>query len=594
MGKNYILTALILMSTAVYAGEIGFETTIDGNTYPNQPITISWEGIDEIKSVKYDLDINSPTTGILNNINIGATITYKPEPASLKTNDFLEIYFTNATTHIDTGNCWLVLDEDKALDTNGDNLPDSMYDLNNDGDFNDLWIIGYTPDFVGQSDKIDFIISANVQLLPNNMVLYIGCQDVTNSSEYTINDVDNDSTTNSDFETEYNLILSLNPSNINDKVCIYAKGYNGFGSRIPNLDAEEKCIIDFENQFEISQKPTISTINIYNPSNGKSFVEKTPDLLISSEDTELNASGGLVKIDNDSDNSVEDYIDLDMNQGNLDLKIWSDQYGCTNNFDYSQNGYKALDFDNQRIFLSGDGNETVDGNRFAFSEGLPEKGINGACSLSLTVGETTGDIAVPHGTVWIDDVYMGVDGTNRMRFVRWQLDESLNILSYSHNLTSKDLLERFFKKWEPNGTTLWAPFLNKWNTTIIISHNNPNKVTQVPASETSTTHDIIEVRAKIWDRDEEWCDNILIAQFTDQGRILIKGKDIWAKAKQKCPTVNINGTFSAMLTISAPERDIEATILQTTKKGIRNLPIYQSKERIDKILEEEDFEDYHN
>jgi len=594
--RKIISSLLILgINSVVFSGELGIEKYVDNNVTPNNPINISYESINEIKNVKYDLDINNPTTGILNNINIGAYLYYKPEPASLKTNDFLEFHLSNAFTHEDTGNCWLIFDEDKALDTDNDSIPDSMYDLNNDGDYKDLWIIGFTPDFVGSSNTIDFIISANGQLLPNNMVLILGCQDITKPYEVSINDVDEDGTENADFDPKYNLILSIDSQDITDKVCISVSGFDGFGNPIPNLNASEKCILSYEYQFNFETLPTISTIDIYSPSEGKNFVQKTTNILTSSEDTELIASGGVIKIDNDSDNSIDDYINLDLNPANFNLKIWSDLYGCSDDFGYDSGGYPALDLDNQRIFLSGDGDELIDGTRFAFNEGTFEKGINGACNLNLTIGETTGDIQIPHGSVWKDDIYVGINGNERLRYVKWQLDENFEItnMNYSKMLSSTNLPERFFKKWEPNGTTLWAPILNKWNTSVVISHNNPGKISQVPASNIPITHDTIEIRTKIWDKDEEWCDNILIGKFTDQGRIIIKGKDIWNKAKIECPSVDINGQFSALFTISAPERDIEATVLQTTKKGIRNLPIYQNKERIDDLRNINDDTDIH-
>jgi len=203
-----------------------------------------------------------------------------------------------------------------------------------------------------------------------------------------------------------------------------------------------------------------------------------------------------------------------------------------------------------------------------------------------------GDIDVPHGTVWQDDVYMGVDGDNRMNFVRWDLDEALTVVGDTHTLSSNDLPEGFFKKWEPNGTTLWAPHLvGGGSTKVIISHNNPAKITQVPASAIPTTHDIIEVRAKVWDKDEEWCDNILVGTFTDQGRIQITGGQILNAAKAQCPSVDIDPIFSALFTVGAPERDIEAAVIQTTSKGVRSLPIYQSNWRVDDLRNAPDFLD---
>ena len=594
MKRIIISSTTLFVAATVNAGEVGFQKYVDGNLYNNQPITVPCEAIDTIKTQKYDMDFSNPTTGVLNNINIGGLITYKPEPASLKLGDVLKFKITNGYTHPDTGNCWLVLDEDKAIDTDGDSLPDGSYDLNNDGDINDLWVIGFTPSTVGQSNEIDFIISVNGQILPNNMVLFLACQDINNSSESYVNDIDSDSLTNIDFDTIYNPILLLNPSSKDDKVCVKVEGYDSNGFHITNLDSIENCFIQFECQFSLKMNTSISKINVYSNSNGKNFVEETTDLLTSSDTTELNASGGTITIENDIDNSIDDYIDLDINPANLNLKLWSDMYGCTNDVDFLNYGYPSLDFDNQRVFLSGDGNETVDGIKYLFDEGSPVKGIGGACNLDLTIGETTGDIQIPHGTVWQDDVYTGVDGVNRLRFVRWDLDESLTVMGNTHSLSSNDLPEGFFKKWEPNGTTLWVPMMNKWNTYIDITHNNPNKKTQVPASGIPTTHEVIEIRAKVWDKNENWCDNVLVGTFTDQGRVRISGKQIWNKTKSKCPYISLDGIFSVLLTVGAPERNIEAAVIQNTKKGIRHLPVYQSKERIDDIRQINNETDFHN
>ncbi len=575
------------------AGELHFDQYPD-NIKDTDPITIACEAFEEVQGVPYDLDpsVNSP----LGNPT-GATFMYISRAGSLSTANLLRFYIQNGNLDPNTGNCKLLIDEDNAIDADGDGNPDpgtaGEFDVNNDGDTNDLLVAAYTPAPVGGASQFDLIINQNGQVLPNNAVLYLACEWGTDPQ---IEDYDDDSDAstvgiNKDFDPMYNPVININTPTVNDKVCMNVEGYAevaGVPQHIPNLDAATTCFIDFECQFALSIHPTLQLINEYSPSNGRYFVaDPFNDIIGSTDDVELDAADGMINIENDPDETVEDYIHLDDHPADFHIDLYTnDGYACNND---GAAAYTALDFDNDRMYLDGDGNDTTDGPNFEFTPG--DGDVAGSpCTLDVTFTDSD----IPHGTVWKDDVYMGVDGVNRLRFVRWDLDESLTVMGNTHNLSSNDLPEGFFKKWEPNGTTLWAPMMNKWNTYIDITHNNPAKITQVPASEIPTDHKVIEVRAKVWDSDEEWCDNILVGTFTDQGRIRIFGSDILNKAKAECPSVDINGIFSVLFTVGAPERDIEATVLQNTVRGIRTLPVYQSGWRTDDLRLEPDALDLHN
>ena len=590
--------------SAANAGEIHYDQYPDG-IKDTDPITIACEAFDEVQGIAYDLD-----PGVLSPLGnpTGATFMYISRPGSLSTANLLKIYLENGSLDPATGNCKLLIDEDNAIDGDGDGNPDpgtaGEFDVNNDGDTNDLLVAAYTPAPVGGASEINLVVNQNGQVLPNNAVLYLACEWGTDPQ---IEDYDDDADASTvgedrDFDPMYNPVINIATPTVNDKVCIRVEGYAevaGVPQHIPNLDAATNCFIDYECQFALSIHPTLQIIDEYWPSNGRHFVDDLlGPIIYTDSEVELDAADGNINIENDPDETVEDYIhlhddpDADIDGAAIfDVAIYTDDgYACNND---GAAAYSALDFDNDRMYLDGDGVNTTDGPNFLFTPG--DGNVPGsACTLSLVVTDDgSGDIDVPHGSVWQDDVYMGVDGDHRMNFVRWDLDEALTVLGDTHMLSSNDLPEGFFKKWEPNGTTLWAPLLNKYNVVVKISHNNPNKITQVPASNIPTTHDIIEVRAKVWDADEEWCDNILVGTFTDQGILTMTGKQIWNAAKAQCPSVDLNGQFSALFTVGAPERDIEAAVIQDSSKGSRSLPIYQSNWRTDDLRLAPDSLDLH-
>ncbi len=554
------------------------------------PITIACEAREEVTTVVTDYDLDPGVNSPLGNPT-GAKIMYFTGTGISANLSGVRFILSNADFQAGTSYCYLVASE-----------AEHSQDINDDGDTNDIVIVASTPSSIGSPTNNIFLrFNDNGGNVAQDQPLYLVCQYY---GDPTLVGVDNDpSDPPADVDAyakEYAPVLQVLSPDCNSDVTIEAIGEDVFGNPLGGLDASYNTIIDWEDQFALSIHPTLQLIDEYYPSNGRHFVDNRPfdDIITSDDEVELDAADGNINIENDPDETVEDYIHLSDGYADIsgtaifDVALYTDDgYACN---DMGTAAYTALDFDNDRMYLDGNGDPTSDGPNFLFTAGDGDT-PGSACTLTLTVGETLsdGDIAVPHGTVWQDDVYMGVDGVNRMRFVRWDLDESLTVIGNTHSLSSNDLPEGFFKKWESNGTTLWAPVLNKYNVVVKISHNNPNKITQVPASEIPTTHDIIEVRAKVWDKDEEWCDNILVGTFTDQGVLTMTGKQIWIKAKAQCPSVDLDGQFSAIFTVGAPERDIEAAVIQDSSKGSRSLPIYQSSWRTDDLRNAPDFMDAH-
>ena len=628
--KTAVFSAAALMGSAALfsasAGQIGFQRYIGGSPDAiNEPITIACEAEEEIQSPeKYDLDpnVNSP----LGN-QIGALFYYKPDPGSLTQDYKIHINLRNAKFHADTGNCWLVADETALQDTNGDGIPDASYDLNIDGDTNDLFVVGYTLAPVGNSSTIEFEINANGHLLPNNAALAIVCDDVS-SPLGTINDVDNPNAgPDASVDPAYALLIDIEtlPADPGGDVCMSAEGYNDSMTPVPNLNAAENCFFEFECQFDLSIHPTINTINIYSPSNSMQFIDPdTSDILLSSSPTDLDAADGKIDIDNDSDMTVEDYIHLDAllsatppDPATLVINLWSETRACNNSPGDVNN--QALDFDNQRVGIDIDGVETTDYGAngkpdILFLQGAADT-PGDPCTMTVTVTDTlvaggngSGLIAVPHGTHWVDDVYMGVNGDYPIRWNRWQLSMELTVMGNTHSITSEDKTDSrvsppygFFKKWEFNGTTFYAPWLqNQAGVVVKFAHNNVNKITGGSGAATPGA----EVRAKVWDECGRYADNILVGYIPDQGGLVVRGNDLLRLARAVNPNIavgapcaNINqnppydnlldpakpGRFSAIFRVGAPERDVEASAFQATATGQKALPIYQNDLQADDL-----------
>jgi len=169
---------------------------------------------------------------------------------------------------------------------------------------------------VGGASEINLVVNQNGQVLPNNAVLYLACEW---GADPQIEDYDDDSDAstvgiNKDFDPMYNPVININTPTVNDKVCIRVEGYAevaGVPQHIPNLDATTNCFIDYECQFALSIHPTLQLIDEYFPSNGRNFVaDPFNNIINSTDDVELDAADGMINIENDPDETVEDYIHL--------------------------------------------------------------------------------------------------------------------------------------------------------------------------------------------------------------------------------------------------------------------------------------------
>ena len=625
--------------SAANAGEIHFDPYGDLPMVKDQPITIACEAADEVVGRDYDLD-----PGVLSPLgnNTGAEILYKAKDGSLADDNKLIYHLHNAHLSDGTGVCKLVYVESAGIDTDGDGNPDTPQDANGDGDAFDIIIAATTADVVGGSSDIEFVINADGFAggsIPQDAVLYLACETGTDD----ITDMD-DSTAAIPFNQEWNPVIVI--ENPLTEVCIDVEGYKDYGAvRWPVFDAATNCFIDWECQFQLSIHPTVNMIDIYEDSESRHFVDIPGDILTSSSPTDLDAADGTIDIKNDCNEIVdgccvrhiEDPINLDEIPGidlsgnaNFDVEIYSNRYACNNDTTYGERDYQALEF----VALDNDPEgvecpltdpevpHLINGvpGLWVFDEGTSQTpGEGDGCKLSLSVGATTGDIHVPPGTEWREDAYMKVDGVTPMRFVRWQLDEDLTFdyLSASLNLDSSELptdgtYEPFFKKWEHNGTTFFMPWVQDAAGVVIkFALNNPtyttyHKVMEPPYDYDNAPHAKpgAEVRAKIWDECGNYVDNVLVGYITDQGGLVVRGKDLWNLAKahgltpsDSCKTINQNpnlytdkpgislrdpakvGRFSAIFRVGAPERDVEASAFQATPTGQKALPIYESQER---------------
>ncbi len=617
--KVKLATVALLSSFSIsYAGKIFVFTT---PTTSDNKITIAEEAREILtdRHIEYNLDpaIPSPFGN-----NTGARIVFRPYPGSLEFGDYFVISLNNAYFSDKLKKCWLMFYEHNGVDTDGDGIGDQSYDMTNDGDTNDSIIIAESL----KIDKSNLLMRVTdykeirYKSMHPESILYLACAE---EDEPIIVDEDRSvSDPPASFDDMYNIVLNFkkpsgSPIIIRDRdknsVCIELSEAYTCCPSVPlnSLKTQEKaCFINFKNQFSIDMTPAVSYINAYpdlnnvNCSNSKSglkkcyiegteashrFVGSGLDILESNVCTEEYASSGSISILNNPDNDIEDPIRLSPTgwKGKISIEIYdmNHKYTCTNT------GYPALDFENNRLFIdnNGDPESNAPGDPID-ARGAVDIPINpgNSCYAQAYVYESgtpsEDTVIAPQITGWKDDIYIGVDGNNYIKMVRWGLKYKFSILdndnnvAYSYQLTESDepVLKKvaslsccydndysgYFLLWKPNGDEAYVPYmLNSNQFKVIISNNSCWDA---------------EIYARVWDSKGRVIDNVYLGKVRRNSVRILTGDFVFKKAQQLLPELGRGASplYSMILTVGAPKRDVEFAGYDNRQGKTKMIPVY--------------------
>ncbi|RMD46843.1 MAG: hypothetical protein D6831_01115, partial [Aquificota bacterium] len=382
---------------------------------------------------------------------------------------------------------------------------------------------------------------------------------------------------------------------------------------LPDLSiTEPQCIIDVACQFALNMRPSLSIIDMYprglgdvdcsNSNNGifkcydtsyepgTQFVNvgytrgSTDNIILSDSCTDNDAADGTITIINDNDNRVDDDIVLGRDgwTGEFTASIYDTKgrYDCDNSLP-NPKAYKALDFGHNRMYIDNSGSDITNGPNILLNRGRP------ACSTG-TVNVITKDtcnasdytstqICINRDDKWVDDVYMGITGNDRLYWVKWglteqlvikkdgvpqftvKMDENAQCVKFECCYDGKDT--PYFKKWEPNGDEAYIPhLLNNGLTYVKVANNSCWDA---------------EVYARVWDEKGHVADNVYLGIVPAHGSAIFWGNQIFSKAKATEPALGGGyGTFSAILTVGAPKRDVEFAAGDSRDGKGKMLPVY--------------------
>ncbi len=615
-GRAVVLSSLLSAGFLwnVYGGEIFIETSAsDGK------ITIAKEARDYLTTNNIDYNLDVDVLSPLGNPTY-ARIKYESKDTVLTWGDFLLFHLSNAYFSSRLGKCWLMFYEHNGIDVDGDGIGDNDFNLNNDYDTNDGYIIAESL----KIDKNDILFrvsdykAPSFNSVPSNGILYLSC---TESGEPFLTDMNRDITDPpAQHEDRYNIVINIKkPSSIilrdegASSVCIEVpESYSCCPiSRVNGLIAEKKCFIDFKQQFDIDINPKISYINAYdnlnNPScsNSKSgiikcvvdnpkilkrFVDESSGYILTSNScTDEYASSGVISILNNPDNDIEDPIHLLPSgwKGKLKVSLYdmNNKYRCDN----SSSGYKALDFTNDRVFIDNNGSP----NSNASGDPINRRGINDipltpgkSCSTTADVFETgspsSSTVIAPQVTGWSDDVYIGVNGEEFLRMIKWGLSLEFDIFDNDNNLVSTYTLSEssekvlrkidtccydrdtggYFLFWKPSGDEAYVPYmLNTDKFRIVVSNNSCWDA---------------EIYARVWDEKGRVADNVYIGTVKANSVKVLFGNQIFSKARSENPDLG-KGTsplYSVILTVGAPKRDVEFAAYDNRETKTKMIPVY--------------------
>lgn len=301
------------------------------------------------------------------------------------------------------------------------------------------------------------------------------------------------------------------------------------GTPLTAANATGQTIFDVESQFAIAFTKGTSTIDVTSPSLRTRFIEEgaAGDILTSANDTDLTASSGVVTVNNDTDTTIEDFIDFATFPAALELTL-----GTTGNV------FTGLDFSGNRVYIDGDGVATTDGANSNFS----------ATTHIATIAVFT----VAHGATVTDDVYLGVNGTTILTTQVWPLVATVNFTSAS--LTDPTGTDSSFVTWTINGYQAIIPYVTTFPgfTTICIADNTSTAVADVMvdilSSESSATDTNLAV-GTIPGRTTVRLDfgETEITNFTGGAAAI---------------TVGVNTRYAARLTITADQNQVYVNCIQ--------------------------------
>ncbi len=619
------------MATGIIAGVAKAHTShaefyfeFSGTHSTNDMITVPCEASDYLakQSVEYNLDPNKPSP--MGN-NTGVFIKYKPAN-QLNNADNIVFTLKNAVFGNSLKKCWLVFYEHNGIDTTGNGVGDTSFDVNRDGDAYDMIVVAETRNTVQLKKSIELNVGDAGRGIPANAIYYLWCNEAGEPSL-----IDADGTAGSPqipsnysrYAPVINITSDLYDSDTTDtcklsdpgdKVCISATGYTccppGSGELDGYKTIKDYCIIDTACQFILGMKASLSIIDMYPQLNtatcensksglikcydknyepGTAFVPvgDDNDILRTNHCTDRYAADGTISILNDPRNLVDDDIVLGVNKwrGTFSVSISDvdNNYACDNRNGrgFRKGPYEALDFPN-RMFIDNNGNPT--------SPAAAHIPLNPgrACSaenINVVNGDpntgTTNTIKIRRDSVWTDDVYMGVN-KKRLWWVRWGLEEELKIYSPDNDTFTVSLNEEeaakcdtrkccydadgtaYFKKWEPNGDEAYIPYMIDDSQFYIVISNN-------------SCWDA-EIYARVWDSAGRVVDNVYLGKIGKNSVRFITGASIAFEARKEHPQIlrNIIPLYSVMLTIGAPKRDVEIAAYDNRNGKSKMVPVYDN------------------
>ena len=600
-----------------------------GTHATNDMITIPCEATDYLAKpgVEYNLDPNEPSP--MGNLT-GVIIKYKPAN-QLNNADNISIQLTNAEFGSTLRKCWLVFYEHQGIDTDNNGMGETDFDVNGDGDAKDMIVVAETRTNVQNTPVIKLNVGDAGRGIPSNAIYYLWCAEVDEANLVDVNRGSGDPAVDPRDFTDYAPVIKITADlydsnstdtctypDPGDKVCLKTWGYTCCPSNeespgyATNPDVEY-CIIDTKCQYLLGMKSSLSIIDMYprslgtvDCSNSKSGLIKcyeptyepgtafipvgdNDDILTSDHCTDLYAADGTISILNDPDNNVDDDIVLGSSGWTATFSAYisdvDNNYACddTNGHGMKKGPYMALDFPN-RMFIDNNGNPTsAAAARIPLNPGraCSAEDINVVNGDPATGTPTT--IKIRRDDIWTDDVYMGVDGEDRLWWVRWGLEEELKIyspdneLAYTVSLNEEEAAKcapdnccydadkvAYFKKWEPNGDEAYIPYMIDSNMFRVIVSNN-------------SCWDA-EIYARVWDSKGHVVDNIYLGKVGKNSVRLLTGDYIAAKAKREHPDLlrRISPLYSVILTVGAPKRDVEFAAYDQRTGKAKMIPVYDN------------------
>jgi len=608
-GFSFLPILILLIIQQSFAGKLFLFTT--PSTSDNS-ITFSDEARDYVanNNIDYNLDPSMPSP--LGN-RTGVKFVYLPSPGGINDGDIIVFSITNGYFSEKMRKCWLVFYEQNGIDNDFNGIGDRNYDYNHDGDSLDSIVVGES---IGIYDTEIYMRIVESDPYPSGGLLYLACAE---DNEPPISSADSDSMAPITYDEMYNLVINFKkrkPTDIGvrgsdeSNICLnVSEAYSCCPQAfLDDLTTDDVCFIKFKKQFSLSIHPSLSVIDTYPESlgsvdcsnskdgifkcydtsykPGSGFEDITGSITTSDSCTDRFATGGWIRLENDPSGEIEDYIHIGTSGWKAKFYAYlydvSGKYSCDN----SSTGYKGLDLN--RVFIDNNGNKGTDAdldhtrpgiNDIKFKPGR-ECSVEDINVLESGTASST-KIILPHGGFWEDDIYVGVTGNDRLKWVKWGLNISLSIIApdnteaYTYEMDETDpsvikLINSccyendpvpYFLKWEPNGDEAYIPHLLN------------NSLTYVKISNNSCWD--AEVYARVWDEKGHVVDNVYLGTVPAHGGKIVWGNEIFAKAHALNPEIGGGyGTFSAILTVGAPKRDVEFAVGDSRAGKGKMLPVY--------------------